>query len=765
MLLWITFSIGIASVSWLPELPYNALLVVLYGLFSVLIFTSWRLSFPLLVFTIGLSYGLYNAHRLVESLLPVAYEGHTLEVVGEVVGLPNSYEQFGKRLQSFDLDVIEVQNHLPLQRLRLRWSQPLDVYHRIEPGQRLSLVVELKRPHALANPGTRDYQTQLVVEGISAVGRVEHLNEFIEMNAYSIDFLRHSLLASLDSVLNQAQYARIYKALLVADKRELTNGDWQRFNQSGTTHLMVISGLHIALVAGIGYYFGYLMSLMIQVGGYHFRLQYLPVLFAVSMAGIYALAAGLSVPTQRAWLMLSIAMLCQLIGRRLTLPYVLAITVCICLLMYPFSVLSPSFWLSFSCVLSIMFLVQGVRSEFGRVGGFIHLQMKLSVLLLIPLSMILGQVSLTSALCNLVLIPLFSLLIVPLNILAAFACFFYKPAAFLLWQWLDKLLDFSFWFVDVINFSGLSLYSTTHFSAVLTVMLAIGIAAVYLAKGLRARWFICLVLLPFLTLKEKPVVEGGLRLTVLDVGQGLSVLVETAGHKLLYDVGAAYLDHRGELRSMARSVVLPVLNYRSIDRLNVLTISHNDNDHAGDWQYLLNHLTIDSIHSGQTLAGASSLNCHDQQPWVWDGVGFEYFSVSDTSALSKSSNNSSCILKITSGGASILIPGDIERDVELNLISRYGSSLRSDILIAPHHGSKTSSSWPWVKTVEPAKVIFSAGYRNRFGHPNAEILHRYQLLGSETINTAQTGAYTLTFSNYGLELEADYRQSLGRFWH
>jgi competence protein ComEC len=288
----------------------------------------------------------------------------------------------------------------------------------------------------------------------------------------------------------------------------------------------------------------------------------------------------------------------------------------------------------------------------------------------------------------------------------------------------------------------------------------VGIIVLLAPRGLPARWLGLLMLLPLGFSKSDAPANGELRLTLLDVGQGLAVVIETAQHCVVYDTGGKFSSEHDS----GSSTLVPFLQAQGIARVDMLMISHGDNDHIGGAASLLQAMPterlLSSAPNASELAAYGAKHCYAGQSWHYDGVSFQVLSPIAGSAASD--NNQSCVLRVQTSHTSLLLTGDIETASENALVARYAQSLHSEVLLSPHHGSKTSSSWAFLQAVKPSMVLISAGYRNSFGHPHAQVLNRYKAINATWFNTANTGAITIETNTMTLHT---MRQTRARYWH
>jgi len=252
-------------------------------------------------------------------------------------------------------------------------------------------------------------------------------------------------------------------------------------------------------------------------------------------------------------------------------------------------------------------------------------------------------------------------------------------------------------------------------------------------------------------------------MTVLDVGQGLAIVIETQHHTLIYDAGVRSLSGF----NTGSAVVLPYMKSRRIQKVDLAMVSHNDNDHSGGIHSLLQEGVIKKLmvsNHPELYAASNTALCRAGEQWHWDGVTFQI--LHPPSKWQSNDNNRSCVLQITHPAGKILLTGDIEKSAEEWLVRKYGDNLASDLVVVPHHGSKTSSSYRFVDLVHPQTAVFSAGYRNRYGFPHATIMQRYRELGAQLVETTRQGAVTYLFDvNIGLQQQPGHRSKYKRYWH
>lgn len=738
---------------------------------------------------------LYALHYLKHEL-PREWEGKDMALTGTVSSLPYRFDK-GVRFQF----AVEEARHegkvvagIP-PKVALSWyggweKDDTQVVPEVRPGERWNLTVRLKRPHGNSNPHGFDYEAWLLEQNVRANGYVrpedkataanERLDAFVPGFGHAVERARGWLRDRILAALPDKRYAGVIVALVIGDQRAIPQSDWIVFNRTGIAHLVSISGLHITMVAGL---FAALISALWRRSfftGAQLPLR-LPAQKAAALAGVgvallYVLLAGFGVPAQRTLYMLSVVAAALWLGRIARVSHVLCAALFVTVLLDPWAVLWPGFWLSFGAVAAILY------ASVGRVGQEYRLnlpirQRALAVLKaaartqvavtfgLVPLTMLLfGQISLIGPVANAVAIPLVSLVVTPLALVGSvlpsplsawtLACAHFATEALV-----GALEWMSAW--------PLAVWSAPVPSAVAFSFALAGTLWMLAPRGWPVRWLGAVAWLPLaLTAPANPA-EGEMWVTAFDVGQGSAVLIETRRHRLLFDAGPAY---SAEADSGSR-VILPYLKGRGMHALDGMVISHNDSDHSGGALSLLKDARIAWVASSLlpdspiVRSAEEHIRCQTGQSWTWDSVRFEMLHPTPGSYASTKwkPNARSCVLKVTAGKHSVLMTGDIEALQEEHLIAGVPHELPSTVLLAPHHGSASSSSLPFLQTVRPQLAIFQVGYRNRFGHPRADVYQRYESLGIERMRTDESGAITLRF---GVDLAASrHRVEEARYWH
>lgn len=765
------FALGVFALQQQAVLPDPAWLLglALLGLagFAIRRPPWWWFAAALLGFSWA---GLRADWRLADAL-PPAWEGRDLVLIGSIAEMPQSFER-GLR---FVFHVEEASGPAP-RKIALSWyrgdlaAREQDAEDEATPGlpiphagERWRFKVRLKRPHGTLNFAGFDYEAWLFERGIRATGYVRKgaENQRLEPGpvnlATAVERLRERIRTRILTAVPASPAGGILAALAIGDQNAIPAEYWQLFAATGITHLMSISGLHVTL---IGVLVGWLVF---QLWRRHPRL---PLFFPAQSAGLvatflgaagYALLAGLGIPTQRTLIMLAVAVV-ALLSRRAVLPmHVLAGALFVVLVIDPWAVLAPGFWLSFGAVAFLFYVAAGRLARGHWLFEALRAQWAVTLGLLPALLVLFQQFSLVSPLANALAIPLVSFLITPLALAGGLIGldFLLAPAAW--------LIDFLLTFLRACAALPGALWQQAQPPSWAILLALVGVLGWLLPRGLPARWLGAVFLLPALSWTPPRPAEGEAWLTVLDVGQGLAVHVQTAQHDLLYDTGPAW----GEFDAGSR-IVLPALRAEGVSRLDALIVSHDDRDHAGGAAAILRGLPVAMWIAPPAVAKNSALErrpCLAGMSWTWDGVRFTMLHPTGVSAEEASDNAQSCVLKIeTAAGARALLPGDLEGRAEMELVQRASGQLAAEVLVAAHHGARKTASKAFLDAVAPELVIIPVGYRNRFRHPHPATLERLQEAAREVWRSDWHGAVRVRLATKA-EILAHARAERRRYWH
>lgn len=709
----------------------------------------------------GFLWAWWFALQVLQARLPDGLEGVDIAVEGRVLGLPertgDGTRRFLFRIERYrdtgDWRILE----LPV---RLSWYRDAPDIH---AGERWSLRVRLKQPRGFANPGGFDYERWLFSRGIRATGYVRRstTNRRIDATQRYVDVARwrESLAQRIVATGGDPASNALLTALAVGVRSGISQQQWEILRRTGTNHLIAISGLHVGLVAG-------LVFLATRKGwsrlgaAQHWPAPRVAAVFAMIAAFCYAMLAGFEVPAQRAMIMVCVWMLTRYWCAAQSPWRVWAIALWIVLLLDPLSVLAAGFWLSFAAVGWIFYLTWGRFGRLSRWRRTCMVQFGL-VLGLTPLLWLwFHQVSVIAPLANLVAIPWIGLLVVPLLLIGVAMLVLWPAAGQLVVAGAGHLLGALWFILERLACLPATVMALPAVPIPVLALLGLGLAGVLAARGMPARLAgLALVAAAGCFRPERPA-AGELWFTLLDVGQGLAAVIETPNHVLVYDAGAAF---PGGFNAGAAAVA-PYLVHRGYRRIDRLVISHSDNDHSGGAEAVFSALDVQRIDSGepQALGWARSTACRAGMQWAWDQIAFEYLAPFDRAT----GNNASCVLRVEApDGRVLLLAGDIERPVEHQLVTAVPERLAADILVVPHHGSRTSSTPAFVDAAHPQLALFATGYRNRFGFPKPQVVRRYADIGAYLLNSADSGAIRIRLKR-GEPLAAhEYRRQKRRYWH
>lgn len=673
----------------------------------------------------------WGAARL-HAQLPAALDKTDWQVYGEVAGLPDrSARRLGFELRVLALEPpAGVEQAPPLRRLRLSWYGEAP---QLRPGERWHLRVRLRSPRGFANPGGFDYAGWLFARGVSATGyvRVDPGNRpSAELPRQSIDAFRWRVAERIDGLPLAAEVRGLLRALTVGDGGALSAELWDRLRVTGLLHLAVVSGQHIGLAAGLGMLLGSAAGRLLQAAGGRWPARHAGALCAWAMAGGYAAMAGFGLATTRAFVMLSVLMLVLLQRRRAARLSGLLWALAAIAVLEPLAPLALGFWLSFGAVAALM-IYFGARPGRGWWRGLALAQVVVPLGTTVGLLWFQGEVPLLAPLINLPAVPWVSLVSVPLCLLGLLAMPVWPPLADALWS----LAGLSLQGFDQVLLRAAELSAQWRWGPAAglngSVLGLLGLASVCLLAppGLALRRCALFALL-WVVLAGEPR-RPPLQVTVLDVGQGLATVVETAHHVLVYDAGPAF----GERFDAGSDIVARYLRRRGWRHLDMLLVSHEDLDHSGGVAGLVGEYPPRRELRGMPAQGAGQ--CRAGQHWAWDGVRFRVLHPQGSEARD---NDHSCVLLVESGAARVLLTGDIERRSEAALLAGGALPAGVTLLVAPHHGSRTSSSPEFVAWTRPRQVVYAAGHRHHFGHPHPEVVARYAAVGARAWHTAAAGA-------------------------
>ena len=707
---------------------------------------------------IGFGWAGLQAMLTLSAQLPPSWEKRDLVVEGRIDDLPQAElrrTRFRFRVDDGNAQPEPLRGKL----LQLSWYDDFDAKEpgprmRLRAGARWKMVVQVRAPRGLSNPGGFDSERHALSQRIAATGYVREAGLARQRSKpKGIDAWREGMSARIGTAVPSAS-SRYVRALALGDTRGLEDHDWEILRAAGVTHLIAISGFHVGLVAGFFALLG--AGLWRWVPGWARRIPRPQVAGLAGLLGAvgYAALAGFALPTTRTVLMIAVVVLARLSRRPVRVVDSLALAVIAVLLFDPLSMLAAGFWLSFA---GVAWLAWCLPQSQHWAKGFLSAQ-GAATLGLLPLTVALfGQASAVGPLVNLVAIPWWSLVVVPLSLTGTALEAVHTGAGDWAWRAAAWCFDLTWPLFTALAESRFALWWLPEAAWYALPLALLGAFWLLLPRGVPGKWLGVLLWLPLLWPDLESPAQGEVELLVIDVGQGLSVLIRTADHALLYDTGPAVPDgfDAGE------RAVVPALRALGVARLDRVVLSHGDNDHAGGFASVSALLPIgDSLTPEGSPVPADSA-CVAGQSWRWEGVGFRF--LHPTRHFPYLGNEASCVLRIETRHGAVLLTGDIGDVIERELLRRDPASLRAEVVLAAHHGSGGSSDPAFVAATGARLALVSAGFANRFGHPRREVVDRWQVHGAEVLNTADSGAIRLWLGGQGLQLR-ERRSDQARLW-
>lgn len=735
--------------------------------------------------SVGLSYATWRGESRLANALPAEWEGVDIAVVGIVDDLPRLADRTTRF--AFAVEQVLTPRAVVPRRLSLAWqnaSEDVEVPSapRVRAGERWSLVIRLRRPHGTMNPGGFDVEAWLFERNLRATGYVRaddssrRIDAFAGRLADRVQRVRESIRDAAAAALPDAPQRPVLVALAIGDQSGLPESAWRVFNRTGTGHLISVSGLHVTVFA-------------VLVGGLAFAIarrsaaltsrvaaRKVAAVFGLAASFVYVLIAGAEVPAVRTLLMLAVAAAGLWLGRPGTGLVVWTWALVAVLLLDPWAIVAAGFWLSFFAVGVLIYAGSGRRPDASRARWHQRMVERLReaarsqwaiTLGLVPLSLALfQQVSLIGPVANAVAIPAVTFAIVPLTLAAAVL-----PHT-LPWQLAHAMLEPLVAFLAFLAALPSAAW-TQHEPPLWAIVLGTaGVALCLAPRGIPGRWLGVFAVAPLFAAWPVPPAPGTFRLAILDVGQGTAVVVQTHRHALLYDTGPRWTD----VADAGGRVVAPYLRAAGIRRLDAMIVSHRDLDHAGGALSVLDAVPvgflISSLDEGHEIVSRNAeralhLRCRNGLRWEWDGVGFELLFPESMHYDDpwRKSNDLSCVLRVSAGERRALLTGDIEAKSEIELVIERPERLHADVLVVPHHGSRTSSTTSFVSAVAPLHAVFTVGYRNRFGHPRADIVARYTARGVHVHRSDTSGTLTFALAPDATGPPHAAREARRRYWH
>jgi competence protein ComEC len=757
ILFFLTGILVVIQLSRLPS-PLLSYLVIPCLLLTCAHFRLWLLVF----FLSGCLWAIFRADILLSEVLPDEVDGQAIQITGQIKGLT----LYKERSIRFDFEIAEITGNgialIPrLKKVRLSWYGK---YPEIRPDETWHLTVKMKQPHGFRNPGGFDYEAYLFQNNIRATGYVLTKGgenyRIAKADYFTIDGLRNRIRENISHRFVDHPHFALILAVIIGDRSAMTDAQWRVLTETGTSHLLAISGLHIGMIAGFMFLImRWLMSLTVI----HFcsiPAQKIAAVCSIIAAILYAGLAGFSIPTQRALIMVVVTLVSLYFRRPMSPVQILSVALFLILVHDPFSVLSAGFWLSFSAISILMYGMLFRVANISRLMSWGYGQLLLVIGMAPVMFFWFQQAPMLGGLANIISVPWVSFITLPLLFIGTVFLGISESISFFIMTMALISLDY-LWSV-LLLLEGLknNLVYIPRPSIISLFLAIMGSLLLLMPLGIPGRWLGACLLLPMIfPLSNRPA-YGTYRTTTLEVGQGLAVVIETENHTIVYDTGPRF----SQSFDAGEDILLPYIHFRGIREIDLLVQSHGDLDHIGGLQSLLDHIPVIKIISSvpDKIKHPNITLCRKGQFWIVDGVTLEVLHPIDSTSFT--GNNASCVLKLDNGRYSVLLTGDIEKPAEQSMLEDEPASLAADFLIAPHHGSMTSSTEGFIHAVQPDYVIFPVGHGNRFGFPKSDIIARYQRREIKTLDTAISGAIELTLGKKDYKI-IQYGQQNRRFWY
>jgi competence protein ComEC len=751
---------GVGGCLLLPSLPPWPLLALLVAASVVAWWRrgDWPRTAGALVFGFALA-GLYAAVALAREL-PPGWEQHDAVVSGRIVELPVEEARRTRFLFRVDGDATQP---IPLRGrlLRLAWyeddhdAQDSHPHAALASGSRWRMQVRLRAPRGLRNPGGGDSEQFALALGVAANGYVRNpeLARRLAPPA-GLDAWRDRMSARIAKAVRTPS-SRFVRALALGDTRALDDDDWEILRAAGLTHLIAISGFHVGLVAGLfALAASGLWRLYPALGRCVPRPPAAAVTAVVGAIG-YTAIAGFALPTVRTALMIAIVATARVARRPQSAGASLALAVIAILLVDPLSLLTAGFWLS---VLGVAWLLWCLPDAGQSVVRDFASAQWVATIGLLPLTVVLfGQASLAGPLANVLAVPWWSLVVVPLALLGTGLEALQAGVGERVWRLAAWTFDLAWPLFHRIGSSELAMWWLPEGRWFALPLALLGAFWILLPRGTPGKPLAVLLWLPLLWPQRELPARGGFELTVIDVGQGLSVAVRTSGHTLLYDMGPAVHDgfDAGE------QAVTPTLHALGVRRIDAAVISHGDNDHAGGWPAVQREFPV--LHNFAPEGGPTAAlgRCVAGKQWRWDGVTFRF--LHPTPDFPYLGNEAGCVLRIEGAQHAALLTADIGEVIERGLVRRVPDALQADVVVVPHHGSNGSSDPEFIAATHARFALVSSGWGNRFGHPRSQVVERWCAAGARVVDTSRAGALTVRMDGTGITL-SERRVAHPRLW-
>lgn len=759
-LVWVAAGLlaGVVAALWCPVLlPRWSYAGALLLAMPAARLRSWGLPAAALLAGFGLA-GLHAGYVLAQQL-PPAWEGREVVVRGRVEDLPQPDPRRTRFVLRIDDDAAQPAV-LRGRRVQVAWyddfgARQVGPRAALHAGAHWRLALRLRAPRGLRNPGGFDAERHALGNRIVATALVRRPEEAVQLAPpRGVDAWREAMSARIAAAV-AGDGARYVQALALGDTRGLRDPDWEVLRSAGLTHLIAISGFHVGMVAGFFALVVQGLWWLLPRLGRRWPRRHAAALGALLGGTGYALLAGLSLPTVRTLLMIAVAVLVGWARRRGSTPQTLAIALLAVLLFDPLSVLFAGFWLSFAGVAWLVWCLPARPMPLLR--GFLAAQ-RVATIGLVPLTLVMfDQLSLVGPLANLLAIPWWTLGVVPLALLGTALEALAQGAGAWAWQLAAAGFELSWRLFHGLAHTPVAAWWAPESGPSALLLALLGAFWMLMPRGTPGRRLALLLWLPICLPERELPAQGEVELLVMDVGQGLSVLVRTRSHVLLYDAGPAL----PEGFDAGERVVVPALRASGVRRIDRMLLSHADADHAGGRAAVVAAFPV-----GDSLAPPGAPldvggACTASSGWNWDGVRFRV--LHPAAGFPYLRNESSCVLRIETPHGAVLMAGDIGEVIERRLLREHRPELRAEVVLAPHHGSAGSSQPGFVQASGARLALVSAGFGNRFGHPRADVVRRWRESGAELLNTADSGAIRVWIGRAGIQAR-ERRRWRARLW-
>ncbi len=727
--------------------------------------TFRHLGVALLCIALGFAWAAWRADGRMHEQLPEHWQGVDVELLGTVIDLPQQNARGERFVVQVD-SILTPSARIP-SRVQLAWYWPRgSIQHvpRVRAGEQWRMTVRLKKPHGTSNPNGFDLEAWMLERGLGAAGYVRdqptpvRVMQLAHSPAAWLAATRDQIRQRIFATLAGRSYVHVITALVIGDQSAIPAQQWRAFTRTGVNHLISISGLHVTMIAALaGWIVGALWKRLPRLTE-RIPARKISLAAALLAALIYVLLAGFEAPAQRTLYMLAVLVLAYWNQRETRPTTALAWALFGVLLIDPWAVLAPGFWLSFGAMAAILWVTVGRAGKTSKLNAWINVQTAVTLALAPALLLLFQQVSLVSPLANAIAIPVVSWLVTPLALIGVALPFCLV--------WAEQIMATLGQGLSWLAAQNLAVWSLPAPSTPAALLALGGTLWLLLPRGFPLRWLGLVLWLPLLFPPSEIIAPGHFRAEIIDVGQGTAILIRTATLALLYDTGPSYGDSDAGER-----IVVPYLRAIGVTALSGMIVSHDDNDHTGGMLAVLRDVDSGWLLHGLPLTSAllqgapQPQHCVRGQHWRWEGVDFEILNPAPSAYLEskRKDNNYSCVLRVSTAKQSLLLTGDGEKLVEQELLETALNKLPASVLVAGHHGSLTSSTPAFVAQVHPSRVIFTMGYRNRFGHPKPQVVARYRDIGAAIYRSDRDGLIRMDFGDERIRT-SQYRQPHRHYW-